>query len=458
MPSPNLPQGIVDPLNAGFQAATCLALDAYNTVGNVTSIALPDAQSAAEPTAEWRNTINAAVRSFADYVQGLTPITALAITTFFRVPTYTTGATPAASGGNDGRLIYDTTTDRLRVNANGAWQSIATTGDVAGAAGVNVFAEGGAVDNDFVSLQFDEDHFAVVDNSDETVSIALATDLPLSILASGSAQSVVGRSAGSTGEHADIAGTGTAAAPQIFVSDGTAHFTTIGALGDNLGFLFEQDLTALSTNAFTDGTEAVGALGNVTVGGTANAGANWGAVNGTGIRLSATAGAFSSTTQTGPHFYFPITQLAGWRACRPFYIDIVCTTGAFANGNDRFVFGLWCVANSPLTGLPARLRAGLRTNVGGTNTIGAYADTAATGTSSVSPTAISACISPDGRVTVGYGTYSGGWPTFDYIVANVATGAGDTIVAATTARVVFGLNCGAGGTPSIDISRWRFRQ
>ena len=109
MPTPNLPQGITDPLDPGFQASPINLPTAYNTVNGVTSIALPDARADVEPTAEWRNKVDIAINHFADYVQGLTPITALDIATFFKLPVYTTAARPAQPYP-EGRTIWNTTT------------------------------------------------------------------------------------------------------------------------------------------------------------------------------------------------------------------------------------------------------------------------------------------------------------------------------------------------------------
>lgn len=464
MPSPNLPQGIVDPLNAGFQAATCLALDAYNTVGNVTSIALPDAQSAVEPTAEWRNTINAAIRSFADYVQGLTPITALQITTYFRVPRYANAAltNPLAVSQGTGSIAYNTTSTRPVYSNGTTWVELATSSDVAGAAGIEVVAEGGAIDDVFTHIEFDEDHFAVTDEGGGSLSFALATDLPLSTLASGSAQSVVGRSANSTGEHADIAGTGTAAAPTFLTSADTVAFRSVATLGDALGVLLEQDLTALSTNAFTDGSEVVGAL-TVTVANTTNAGATWGVLNGTGLQMSvasATRSWDTSEANDAPGFYFAVTQLTGFRGGRPLYIDVVIAATSHPSGNDRSQVGLYSPANSPVTGAADRYRYGWRGNSGGTDTIGVGADATRTayGTTTA-PTAMSTRIDPNGPVMVGFGTYSGGWPQFNYVVANnTFAGTGANQFSDLAMRVFFAQCTGAGTSGSITYSRWRFRQ
>ncbi len=463
MPTANLPQGITNPLNAGFQAATCLALDAYNTVNGVSSIALPDSRSAFEPTAEWRNTVNAAVRAFADYVQGLTPITALQISAFLRLPTYATGSLPAASVPNEGRVYFDTTTNRIVYDNGGALQSVATTTDVAGAGfSMRVQAEGGAIDvSDPELLEFDETDFAIAGDS-SGLTIALG-EVGLNHLPTASAQSVLGRSAGTTGVRADIAGTGTTEAPTILTSAGTVAFRSTATLGEALGVLLEEDLSALSTNAFADGVEVIGTLGNVTVANTANAGATWGIVNGTGLRMSvasATRSMDTSETPDAPYFYFPASQLPGFRSGRPFYIDIRIAASTFANGNDRTQLGVWGPANEPVTGAADRFRYGVRGNNGGTDTIGIGADASRTFFGATTqPSALSVKIDPNGPVMVGYGTYSGGWPAFDYVAANnTLAGTGSNQFTYRAIRVFFAQCTGAGAAGSIDISRWRFRQ
>lgn len=177
MPTPNLPQGIVDPLNPGVQATECLSLTGYNTVGGIQGVGLPDARCDEKATAEWRNTINALLRSFCDYVQGLTPITALQIDTFFKMPRYTTAqlTNALAISQGEGAQAYDTTTNRLKSSNGTTWDQYATTGDVP-AAVVNVFAEGGSVDaNDIDTFIFHETQFEVTEPEDGEVEITIGT-------------------------------------------------------------------------------------------------------------------------------------------------------------------------------------------------------------------------------------------------------------------------------------------
>lgn len=180
MPTPNLPQGITDPLDSGFQADPLNLPTAYNTVNGVTSIALPDARADGEPTAEWRNKVDTVVAHFADYVQGLTPITGLQVATFFELPIYTTAALPAASSG-EGRVVYDTTTNTLKYSNGSSWVELG----VAGVAGqIHVFGEGGGIDEDYTTLVFNESQFALTDPGGGDLEIAIgvlsAANLPAS--------------------------------------------------------------------------------------------------------------------------------------------------------------------------------------------------------------------------------------------------------------------------------------
>lgn len=169
MPAPNLP-AISDPLDPAIQTQSWLARDAFNTVDGVQGVALPEAQHAIEPTAEGTNGTRACIKAFCDYVQGLTPITALQIATFFRPPVYTTAGLPAASTG-EGRVVYDTTLNRLASSNGTTWNTYLAVGD-APPATINVVAEGGGVDTDDTdTLEFDEQDFVVTDNADGSVTI-----------------------------------------------------------------------------------------------------------------------------------------------------------------------------------------------------------------------------------------------------------------------------------------------
>lgn len=408
MPAPNLP-AVYDPLDPAIQAQSWLARDAFNTVNGVQGVALPEAQHAIEPTAEGTNGQRACIKSFCDYVQGLTPITALQIATYFRLPRYTTAqlTDPLAVSQGAGATAYNTDTGSL-VTSNG------TTWAAAGG---------------------------------------------IASLGNGAAASVLGVAGASPAARADIVGTGTASVPAIMSHDGsTVAFRTLSVLGDGLQTLVDQDLTALATNAFADGAETIGALeGNA--GGTANAGANWGIVNGTGLRLSSTGGTWNSGTTTGPHWYCTVSSIPGWRSGKSFIVDLVITAGTFAAGNDQLRFGLWGIAGQPLGTNSARMRMGIRGNVSGNQQVACLADTSVqtAGANVFTPLAVSAWIEMNGRVMVGIGTYSGGWPRFDYVVSNNAASIGIDQIMSSTCRFAIGLNTSA-GTPAIDVTRWRIRQ
>lgn len=416
-----------------------------------------------KPNAKFGNGVSHVLRQLADFFQGLAMPTALDVEEWFRLPRYATGSLPAGNALNEGRLYFDTTTNRIIYDDGGTLRSVANTVDVSGAGFSMTVSLDNPVDEvtDPTNLYFEDDDFTFTDNGDGTGTIGLNNSLALTVLANGSAQSVVGRSAGSSGEHADIAGTGTSEEPQILSSNGTLAFRTLSQLGAGVNTILEEDLSALATNAFTDGTEAVGELGNVTVVNTAAAGANWGLVNGTGLRMSGSSGTFSNSTQTGAHFYTTISALAalGYVPGRILYIDLVVTAGSFTNGNDRILFGLWGPAAAPASTSVSRIRTGFRGNNGGTQTFGTVADASVTAFSdATSPLAISVRIDPcSAAITTGHGTYSGGWPTFDYVVGNNGPQtAGVNQHASLSTRIVFAVNWI--NTCAWDISRWRFRQ
>jgi hypothetical protein len=324
-----------------------------------------------------------------------------------------------------------------------------------------VFGNGGGVADEFSQLIFEENEFFLTDNGDETVTIELG-EVAFANLPDGSARSIVGRSANSSGVLANIAGNGSASNIAVASDDGTTiAFRTLSTLGLIRSTILDEDLAALATNAFTDGTEDVGTLGNVTVVNTAAAGANWGLVNGTGLRMSGSSGTFSNSTQTGAHFYTTIAALAalGYVPGRPLFIDLVVTAGSFTNGNDRILFGLWGPAGAPASTSSSRIRTGFRGNNGGTQTFGTVADASVTAfPDATSPLAISVRLDPcTAAITTGHGTYSGGWPDFDYTTGNNGPQtAGSNQHASLSTRIVFAVNWI--NTCAWDISRWRFRQ
>lgn len=426
---------------------------------------LPERRFRDTPTAEGINGILAVLREIHDVFAGTTPITSADIEEFFRLPRYTTAqlTNALATSQGAGAVAFDTTLNRLKVSTGAAWQTYLAAGDVSNE--MHIVEVNGEVDNEFTALQFEGNIFDLEDNGDTTVIVHGLVDgsVALNKLVNGSARSIVGRAANSSGAHADIAGNGTAAIPAIASDDGTTiAFRSLSMLGIGLDTFLDQDLTALATNAFTDGSEVVGAL-TVTVVNTAAAGANWGVVNGTGLRMSGSSGVFSSTTQTGAYFYAALSafQALGYVPGKILFIDLIVTAGTFTNGNDRMVFGLWGPAGAPAASSSSRTRMAFRGNNGGTQTLGTSFDTTQTAfPDATSPTALSVRIDPcTGGATVGYGTASGNnFPSsFDYVTGNNGPQtAGSNQLASLSTRLTFAINWI--NTASIDIARWRFRQ
>lgn len=464
----DLPQGVTDPLDPAFQTDDLWTSDAQNAEkqGNVFVPigALPDDRSHDEPTAEAENAKRIAIRHFADYVQGLAPVTALDVAGWLGLPTYATGSLPAASAPNEGRVYFDTTTNRIVYDNGGALVSVASTTDVAGAAGVHVAAEGGSIDDDYDGLEFDENTFDVVDNLDGTVTITVG-EIEFANLPNGSAQSILGRSANSSGVLANIAGTGTAAAPQALVSDGTAHFVSLSTLGGlYAGTIYDVDFSSLATNAFTDGTEVIDGL-SWTVAGSAGAGTQWGITNTAGLRWSAPTSAATSWTiaaPTSPHLYLPVSSLPNFQGGHPLIIDLYLSASTFENGNDAVRVGLWDVIGSPAAGSSTnRFRGGDRGNAGGTQTVRTFDGTTATANVDTwAVNAISCRIEFDNSMSIGVGTYSGGWPQFNHVQRFATTLTTDETVNASTARLVLAfINASdASPTTAVTIARMRVRR
>jgi hypothetical protein len=410
MPSPNLPQGIVDPLNPNVQAAACLSATAYNTVGGVQGQALPDTRSDDTPTAEWRNTITLIVREFCDYVQGLAPITGLDVASFFGLPVYTTAARPAADAANEGHIIFDSTLNRIVVDIGGAWQVYLAAGDVESAVGV--FGNGGLVDDTFEVLRFDENTIDVNDDGDGGCTITVNTI-----------------------EIVDV---------------------------DHV--LYDVAFSALATNAFVDGNEVIDGRTWVTANST-NAGATWGVVSGQGVVHTTPASfssVFTSTTQSAAYLYLPIDDVPGWTPGYPIFVDLHISASTYEQNTDRCVFGLWAPAGSPESTSASTVRAGVKGNATGTVTVGVLHQTTAT----MSPdahnvTAVSVLLLPTGHVYCGYGTYSGGFPQFTYSMgANTDTTAGPSHLLAPSTRLViaFPINSDASPTTTTTIARMRIRR
>lgn len=114
---------IYDLLHADFLTQAWTAMDGTNrTAAGGLGTALPEAQSATRPTAEWRNGVIGVLRQLSQIHTGATQTTALNIATTLRIPRYTTAGRPAA--GTEGRLIHDTDLDILLLDSGASWVEI----------------------------------------------------------------------------------------------------------------------------------------------------------------------------------------------------------------------------------------------------------------------------------------------------------------------------------------------
>lgn len=136
---------IYDILNVNFLTQAWTALDGVNRNAAGTLVgALPEAQSANRPTAEWRNGVIGVLRQLSQIHTGATQTTALNIATTLRIPRYTTAGRPAA--GTEGRLIHDTDLDILLLDSGAAWIEIGAAVEVADVADTVLY------DQDFSTL------------------------------------------------------------------------------------------------------------------------------------------------------------------------------------------------------------------------------------------------------------------------------------------------------------------
>lgn len=257
----------------------------------------------------------------------------------------------------------------------------------------------------------------------------------------GTARTVKGRSSNSTGVIADIAGSGTAAAPQVLSDNGTSvAFRSLSTLRTTVDTYEDTDWSALATNVFTDGTETINSI-NHTVVQSSLAGASWGMVNGSGFvwapGTSARTWTLSSLT-TAPYFYRALSTVPNVDYSRPFVIDVHLTGQVYENGNDAVRVGLWEPAASPYAASTARARIIDRGNFGGTSTIRTFDGTsAATSPETFAPDCIRLVIYPDGQCANYYGTWSGGWPA-QWLPANrLNTVAGILNSFSPSARITF---------------------
>lgn len=283
------------------------------------------------------------------------------------------------------------------------------------------------------------------------------------------ARSVIGRAANSSGDPADISGSGTAAAPQVLTDDGsTCAFTSYSSVRLAASVLYEVNFSSLGNNTLTDGAETIDGLGWVW----ANTGemGTCAVQNGTGIRMvvaTSNGGAvtMTSASQLIAYGYVPLSQIAGWDPTAEYVIEIYCSARVLEANGEYVALGLWGVANSPFSGSAARMRAAkLVRNAGDTadvmrNTLNTTDDTGDVAIDSHNVIAIR--VSAAGIGQVYSGIWSAGWPT-SYTahsifpsgpVASSPMNTGDV-------RIFVGLGTANDASPStsVTIERMRIRR
>lgn len=440
MPSPNLPP-ITDITDPAFLGQACLALDKYNaTAQGVPVGALPLADAAGKWTAEAANATLAAVRSFVEYVRGLGMPTQWRVAEFFGLPVFTTVARPAASASHAGRVIFNSTTNRIQVDIGGAWVQYLAAGDVESTVPVDYIGGGSEIDG--LTLLFDENYFALASNND---------DAEVSLVAR-AARSVFGRSANSSGVPADIQGAGNGS---VLSDNGTSlAFRSLSLLTfQNLVF-YEVDFAALASNAFADGNEVIDGLTWVAAN-SASVGATWGLDGSTGLVHTATtfSTTFTSTTQTAALIYLPLASIPNWVPGYSLFVDVHIPSSTYEQNTDRCVFGLWSPSGTPEAGSGNVVRGGFKGNDGGDITNGVLQQATATAAADAhNVTAFSARIDPMGDVLCGHGSWSAGWPAnnaWTYNVgANASITAGPNGLNAPTARIVLAFPQAADASPT----------
>lgn len=276
------------------------------------------------------------------------------------------------------------------------------------------------------------------------------------MLDNGSARSVLGRSANSSGARADIAGSGTASLPQVLSDDGTTvAFRAFGAVADEV--MFDIDCTAQATNDWNAGGD-----GNYSLGGFTWAIANTGVADtlgpvlSTGLRFNASANSTDYTTsaRTATYLRCPLTTLVPtWDVSATYIFEIhlsAATLGVSANRVQICVD--WDNAGTD------RMLAGGRRNSSGTQQTFAFIDNVAAVGAAATHTAIAIKVNAFGVLAMS-GTYSGGFPTYQFCGASSTTGATSGNAMDGTGFFTIAFPTGeAGGAMDCTIARIRCRR
>ena len=286
------------------------------------------------------------------------------------------------------------------------------------------------------------------------------------MLDNGSARSVLGVTGNSGAARADIAGGG---ANTILKDTGTAVAFSTLTLADVApgSVLYEVNFSALADNTFANGTEVIDGL-SWTAANVASLGV-FDIDNGAGMRLNAgtslgAATAFSSTSQTAPHVYLPLSSLPNMDARHGRLIIEIYLSNIVHEASGEGVFvALWTTASTPHSTSTARVRlAGLYNGGTNRNARSTVQTTITTPDANLAGHDV-LCLTIDdtGTGTVSTGTWSAGWPTAltQQVTLPTASGAADPILHASS-RLVLGCSVAndASPTTAFTIERMRVRR
>lgn len=249
----------------------------------------------------------------------------------------------------------------------------------------------------------------------------------------------------------------------ILVDNGS-EWVSLSPFSADSNTLYEVDFSSLATNAFTDGTEVIDGL-SWTVANSAGAGASWGIVATEGLKWAAptsSAQTWTVAAPNAPYLYLPVSSIPNWQGGGSLVVDLYLSAMTFENGNDAVRVGLWDVIGSPAAGSTTnRARIADRGNHGGLQTIRTFDGSTVTANADTwNVNAISFRLEADCSMIIGVGTYSGGWPTFNYIQRLNTSLATDEHVLANTARLalIFINASDASPTSAVTIARMRVRR
>lgn len=237
----------------------------------------------------------------------------------------------------------------------------------------------------------------------------------------GSARSVPGRAANSSGVRADIAGTGTAAIPQVLSDNGTTvAFRSVSSLVDTAKVIYEVDYSSLANNTFADGVEVIDGI-NWTVANSVEL-ATFDISNGNGLRAinaisNGGAATMLSSSQTAPYLYTELQNIPGFSPEYDHIFEIYCSTIVQEQDTDGVLIGLWGVAADPSSSSVARMRAGGIVN-GAAASVRvlqsvSQATTANSSEERLTANVLSVRINGTGTGHIMSGVWSGTWPSLD---------------------------------------------